>query len=133
MPPRKGKKAKAAPNEAPATRGRPRASFFVRGRAKAKEKLAELFGRRTPTPDPADPGPESTTGGVRLTGDLAREAALANEEYGVPSLRQDTNTTPVWLQSIKREAAGWVLVDTINTEDIPKWFEDQVRGLICYS
>ena len=123
MPPKK----KKAAGTTPAPRGRPKIKFVIKGRQKLKEGLAKLLGPRSPILDPAQPGPESASGGVKLTGDAARLAALADEDYGVQTERQETETSPVWLQHVDREAKGWVLLDTINTEDVPKWFEDQVR------
>ncbi|KAJ7431780.1 hypothetical protein FB451DRAFT_1381338 [Mycena latifolia] len=121
MPPKKKKSVDGAPRP----RGRPKTTFIARGRQALNLGLQKLMGRRSPTPDPSAPGPESESGGVRLTGEAAREAALANEEYGVRTERHDPATTPVWLQHIDRAAKGWRLIDTINTEDIHKWFEDQ--------
>ncbi|KAJ7458915.1 hypothetical protein FB451DRAFT_1563786 [Mycena latifolia] len=121
MPPKKKKSVDGAPRP----RGRPKTTFIARGRQALNLGLQKLMGRRSPTPDPSAPGPESESGGVRLTGEAAREAALANEEYGVRTERHDPATTPVWLQHIDRAAKGWRLIDTTNTEDIPKWFEDQ--------
>ncbi|KAJ7743233.1 hypothetical protein DFH07DRAFT_979671 [Mycena maculata] len=124
MPP-KGRKKKAEPGDAPPRRGRPPASFVIRGKAAVKKALDTLLPPKK-KPDPGAPGSESTTaGGVLLSGDEARQAQLAHEEYGVQSEREDGDERPVWLQKIDWEMKGWVLKDTINTEDLPKWFEDQ--------
>lgn len=125
------KKKKKSDGEAPRPRGRPKTIFkdaVERGRKAAKTLRNNLFGRRTPSPDPDEPGPESASGGVPLTGDMAREAQLAEEEYGVQPEYEDVGGIPVWLQHMHRERQkNWVLIDTVHTEDLPKWFNDQVR------
>ncbi|KAF7368246.1 hypothetical protein MVEN_00144700 [Mycena venus] len=96
------------------------------GGAKAKAALVSLLGRTSPPLPPDAPGPESGAGaGVTLAGDHAQEAQLAGEEYGVQSQREDLKENPVWLQYVDREKKGYVLLDTVNTEDLPKWFYAQ--------
>ncbi|KAJ7657573.1 hypothetical protein B0H17DRAFT_1213423, partial [Mycena rosella] len=105
---RKEKKDKSKNTDAdqPRRRGRPPNVVVRRGRQAAKYITKALFGDRTPTPDPALPGPEAApaTGGVLLTGETAHDAALAGEEYGVPTEREDPDQTPVWLQRVDRTA-----------------------------
>ncbi|KAJ7660424.1 hypothetical protein B0H17DRAFT_1185359 [Mycena rosella] len=84
--------------------GRPKASFVIKGRQKRKQDLEKLFNRQD-TPDPETPDPESTSGGgIQLTGDGARETQLANKDY---------------------RAKGWVQIASVNTENVPQWFDDQ--------
>ncbi|KAJ7658559.1 hypothetical protein B0H17DRAFT_1213106 [Mycena rosella] len=94
---RKEKKDKSKNTDAdqPRRRGRPPNVVVRRGRQAAKYITKALFGDRTPTPDPALPGPEAApaTGGVLLTGETAHDAALAGEEYGVPTEREDPDQT----------------------------------------
>ncbi|KAJ7674056.1 hypothetical protein DFH06DRAFT_1467400 [Mycena polygramma] len=123
MPPKKLKKPKGSGDPKP--RGRPPQKFYTRGKAKAKEALEALFGAASSTSAPDTPGAESTAGGgITLAGDQAREAQLAGEQYGVETQREEASS-PIWLQHIKREAEGYILVASVNTEDIPKWFHDQ--------
>ncbi|KAJ7710692.1 hypothetical protein B0H17DRAFT_1123811 [Mycena rosella] len=89
----------------PRGRERPKAGFVIKGRQKLKQDLEN--------------------GGIQLTGDTAREAQLANEDYGVPTERQDRTRKPVWLQHVDWQAKGWVQIASINTENFPQWFDDQ--------
>ncbi|KAF7328148.1 hypothetical protein MVEN_02572200 [Mycena venus] len=110
----------------PRKRGRPPKTFVLRGKAKVKATLAKLMGHKSSPPASDGPGSEPAAGsGVTLSGEQAREIQLANEEYGVPSERADARENPVWLQNVNRD--GWTLVGTVKTEDLPKWFHDQIE------
>ncbi|KAJ6526685.1 hypothetical protein B0H19DRAFT_1275539 [Mycena capillaripes] len=123
MPPKiKNKKVEDQPAR---SRGRPRKAFVSRGRHAAKVLRERLLGPSTPPPDPAAPGSESVSGGLPLSSDQAREVELADEDYGVQTERVEAGQNPVWLGKIDRDRDGWVLKDTINTKDLPKWFNDQ--------
>ncbi|KAJ6566654.1 hypothetical protein B0H19DRAFT_1257849 [Mycena capillaripes] len=123
MPPKiKKKKVEDQPAR---SRERPSKAFVSRGRHAAKVLRERLLGPSTPPPDPAAPGPESVSGGLPLSSDQAREVELADEDYGVQTERVEAGQNPVWLGKIDRDCDGWVLKDTINTEDLPKWFNDQ--------
>ncbi|KAF8150354.1 hypothetical protein K438DRAFT_1943661 [Mycena galopus ATCC 62051] len=109
-------------------RGQPKATFIARGRAAAKKALTSLLHGTPPLPPRDTMLPEKIVGcGVILDRDEARQAHLAEEDYGVPSQREDGREAPVWLQILdaERERKGYVLLDTIHTEDMPKWFHDQ--------
>jgi hypothetical protein len=58
---------------------------------------------------------------------------LAGEEYGVPSDPRPTKSAPYWLQNIAHEKNGQTLVAVVRTEDLPKWFHEQVKIRILLS
>ncbi|KAJ7180200.1 hypothetical protein C8R43DRAFT_941883 [Mycena crocata] len=114
-----------AGGDVPRLRGRPRNVFVKKGRSLLKAARESLWPSATASPDPEAPGPESASARVPLTGDLAQEARLADEDYGRPTERTEAESKPIWLQYIDREAKGWVHIDTVNTEDLPGWFVKQ--------
>ncbi|KAK7013538.1 hypothetical protein R3P38DRAFT_2788427 [Favolaschia claudopus] len=122
------KKSSEADPDNPPRRGRRKLKFIVRGKAALNDAFNSLLRRPSPTLAPDAPGPEAAGGGVPLSEDQAREALLAGEQYGVTSERDDINKTPLMLQTINREAEGYKLLDTINTEDLLKWFHNQPKG-----
>ncbi|KAJ6597393.1 hypothetical protein B0H10DRAFT_2211020 [Mycena sp. CBHHK59/15] len=103
-------------------RGRPAKAFFIRGRAAAKKTLDRLRNIFVPEPPPLMPKPPEDWG-EPLSGFDARMAHLADEQYGIPSARDDAQQLSIVLPPLNR--AGWKLLDTINTEDCPRWFDAQ--------
>ncbi|KAJ6450286.1 hypothetical protein C8R45DRAFT_946893 [Mycena sanguinolenta] len=103
------------------SRGQPRATFVQRGKAATKKVLTSLLHRLSRSPSPAQDNPtveRNAGGGIILDGDEARQAQLA-EDQG------KTGETLLSGLDAERERKGYVLLDTIHTEDVSKWFHDQ--------
>ncbi|KAK6988478.1 hypothetical protein R3P38DRAFT_2573229 [Favolaschia claudopus] len=109
--------------------GRPRKKWIKqkikRGKEAVKAGWSALLRSRSPSPSAPPPASAHGSAGLALSGEAARDTLLAQEEYGVASERVDRNQTPVWLQSIDHARQGYRKIATLNTEDLPAWFNEQ--------
>ncbi|KAK6991439.1 hypothetical protein R3P38DRAFT_3290638 [Favolaschia claudopus] len=114
--------------------GRPRKKWIKqkikRGKEAVKAGLSALLRSRSPSPSSPPPASAHGSAGVALSGEAARDTLLAQEEYGVASERVDRNQTPVWLQSIDHARQGYRKIATLNTEDLPAWFNEQASDAL---
>ncbi|KAK7038475.1 hypothetical protein R3P38DRAFT_3262856 [Favolaschia claudopus] len=114
--------------------GRPRKKWIKqkikRGKEAVKAGLSALLRSRSPSPSSPPPASAHGSVGVALSGEAARDTLLAQEEYGVASERVDRNQTPVWLQSIDHARQGYRKIATLNTEDLPAWFNEQASDAL---
>ncbi|KAK7014376.1 hypothetical protein R3P38DRAFT_2545476 [Favolaschia claudopus] len=114
--------------------GRPRKKWIKqkikRGKEAVKAGLSALLRSRSPSPSAPPPAPAHGSAGLALSGEHARDTLLAQEEYGVASERVDRDQTPVWLQFIDHARQGYRKIATLNTEDLPAWFNEQASDAL---